>query len=249
MCIGALGGRRIILEKTVNSGSQFYDYNGNFSIIMLAVVDADYKFIYVDVGASSRVSAGGVWNRCSMNRALEMEDNILNIPQIDNLPFSDKQCPFVLVGDDAFPLKAYLMRPYAEKELTDECRIFNYHLSRARKTSENAFGILSARFQVFKSPIRTSPTKAKDIALAALTLHNYLRVCSKESYTPADILAWEDVQNAKLLPGQLHQHPLGSLESLPLIARGHAREAKQIREKFKEYFNKEGRVPWQEKMC
>lgn len=249
MCIGALDGKRILLEKPANSGSQYYDYKGHFSMILLAVVDADYKFIYVDVGACGRASDGGVWDRCSMKQALELEDNVLHLPHSDHLPFSDKQCPFVLVGDDAFPLKSYLMKPYPGRELTDECRIFNYRLSRARRTSENAFGILAARFRVFRSPIRVSPTKAKDVALAAITLHNYLRVCSKETYVPPNMVDREDIPNARLIQGQWRQYPHGGLERLPLLARGHAREAKQVRDTFKEYFMREGRVAWQERMC
>lgn len=249
MCIGALDGKRILLQKPNNTGSEFYDYKGHFSMIMLAVVDANYKFIYVDVGACGRASDGGVWDRCSLKKALEMEDNVLNIPQRDTLPFSDKQCPFVLVGDEAFPLKSHLMKPFPGKDLTHECRIFNYRLSRARRTSENAFGILSSRFQIFRTPIRTSPANAKDIALAAVTLHNYLRASSKDSYVPPDMLDREDIQNVQFHPGQWRQHPRNGLERLPLLARGHAREAKDARNKFKDYFNQEGRVPWQDTMC
>ncbi|XP_045129971.1 uncharacterized protein LOC123515455 [Portunus trituberculatus] len=107
MCIGALDGKRVLVQKPANSGSKFYDYKGHFSMILLAVVDADYKFIYVDVGACGRASDGGVWDRCSLKRALEAQDNVLHIPQCNTLPFSDKQCPFILVGDDTFPLKSH----------------------------------------------------------------------------------------------------------------------------------------------
>ena len=150
---------------------------------------------------------------------------------------------------EAFPLKSHLMKPYPGRQMTNENRIFNYRLSRARRTSENAFGILASRFQVFRSPIRASPTTTKDIALAAVTLHNYLRVCSKESDVPPDMLDREDIQNVKLLPGQWRQHPHNALERLPQVGRGHAQQAKEVRDKFREYFNNEGRVHWQERMC
>ncbi|XP_045111040.1 uncharacterized protein LOC123504521 [Portunus trituberculatus] len=204
MCIGALDGKRVLVQKPANSSSKFYDYKGHFSMILLAMVDADYKFIYVDVGACGRASDGGVWDRCSLKRALEGQNNVLHIPQCNTLPFSDKQCPFVLVGDDAFPLKSHLMKPYPGKQLSKEQIIFNYRLFRARKTSENAFGILGSRFQVCRTPIRSSPTTVKDIVLSAVTLHNYLRVCSKESYIPPDMLDREDIQNVELHRGQWH---------------------------------------------
>ncbi|XP_045116824.1 uncharacterized protein LOC123507728 [Portunus trituberculatus] len=61
MCIGVLDGKRVLISKPPCSGSEYYDYKGHFSLIMMALVDADYKFMYVDVGASGRASDAGVW--------------------------------------------------------------------------------------------------------------------------------------------------------------------------------------------
>jgi hypothetical protein len=57
--------------------------------------------------------------------------------------------PYVMVGDEAFPLKPYLLKPYnANKIRGDESKkIFNYRVSRARRISENAFGILHQKFE------------------------------------------------------------------------------------------------------
>ena len=52
--------------------------------------------------------------------------------------------PYCLVGDEGFPLHAYLIRTYPGKGLSEERHIFNYRLSRARRTIENAFGIFAA---------------------------------------------------------------------------------------------------------
>ena len=57
--------------------------------------------------------------------------------------------------------------------------MYNYRLSRARRTSENAFGILAGRFQIFKKPINTSEN-VKDIVLATVVLHNYLQENASE---------------------------------------------------------------------
>lgn len=49
--------------------------------------------------------------------------------------------PYVLIGDEEYPLKLYLLRPYPGKQLDcDEKRVFNYYLSRARRVIENSFG-------------------------------------------------------------------------------------------------------------
>ena len=104
-------------------------------------------------------SDGGVFKNCSIYEALER--NKLNIPEPTRLSGSRFIVPYVLVTDDAFALSKYLMKPYSQTGLTTENRVFNYRLSRARQTVENAFGILANRFRVFMTPISLCPEKVK----------------------------------------------------------------------------------------
>lgn len=53
--------------------------------------------------------------------------------------------PFVIVGDDIFGLKTYLMKPYPGRGLTESRQVFNYRLSRCRRIIENTFGIYTVR--------------------------------------------------------------------------------------------------------
>ena len=98
--------------------------------MLLVLVDADYKFIYLDVGCNGRISDGGVFRNASLSKALE--ENDLNIPAARCLPGGDEALPFVVVADDAFPLKSYLIKTYHHRHLTIEQQSFNYQLSRAR---------------------------------------------------------------------------------------------------------------------
>ena len=95
-----------------------------------------------------------------------------------------KKMPFVIVGDSAFPLTENIMKPYPAKDLTDIRRIFNYRLSRFRRISENAFGILVNRFRIFSKRIDLEPNTVVIIVRAALVLHNLLMSKSTESYSP-----------------------------------------------------------------
>ena len=49
-CIGTLDGKHIIMQAPQNSESLFFNYKGTFSLVLMALVDACYKFIYVDIG-------------------------------------------------------------------------------------------------------------------------------------------------------------------------------------------------------
>jgi len=51
----------------------------------------------------------------------------------------------------------------------------NFRLSLARRTSENPFGLIVNRFEIFRSPLRFDPDDATTIILAACCLHNMLR--------------------------------------------------------------------------
>jgi hypothetical protein len=71
-------------------------------VILLAIVDANYKFIYTDVGTNGRVNDALVFSKSTCNEALQT--NTLNLPTEGVFP-----------GDDAFPLRKNLMKPYSMK--------------------------------------------------------------------------------------------------------------------------------------
>ena len=137
-----MDGWHLQLKRPCNSGSHYFDYKSSFSIVLLALVDVDYKFLYVDVGCNSRISDGGVFRNPSLSNASSL--NTLDIPLSDS-----ESLLYVVVADDTFPLKTYIVKPYAFKNLCSEKKFFKYHLSRAHRVVEYAFGILANRFRVF----------------------------------------------------------------------------------------------------
>ncbi|EDO41939.1 predicted protein [Nematostella vectensis] len=92
--------------------------------------------------------------------------------------------------------------PSCQRNLTEEQRIFNYRISRARRISENVFGILASRFRVFLSALCVKPDSAFDIVLEALAFHNYLRSTIPGRYTPPGSTDTES-DNGELSQGTL----------------------------------------------
>ena len=238
-----MDGKHINIKQPKNSGSYFFNCKGTFSIVLLALVDANYKFIYVDIGCNGRTSDGGVFRNSSLSTAID--ENILNIPPPRKVGAS--VLPYVIVADDAFPLKQNLVKPYPLRNLSLESRITNYRISRARRISENAFGIMANRFRVFLSPLQLSPKNVEKVTLASCVLHNFLRDKAPAEYAPPFSFDREDLESGEIHLGDWRCS--SELENLNISGRNtYIKTAKEVRDGFSEYFNSpEGSVPWQEK--
>ncbi|XP_022197965.1 protein ANTAGONIST OF LIKE HETEROCHROMATIN PROTEIN 1 [Nilaparvata lugens] len=229
-CVGAVDGKHVVIKKPNKSGSSYFNYKHTFSVVLLATVDADYKFITVDVGAMGRFSDGSLFSSSALGKKL-MKGNLL-LPEPKLIPSIDNPVPYVLVGDEAFPLSVNLMRPYPRRNVTGnyQHQIFNARLSRARQPVECAFGILASRFRIFRRPFESKVDTVTDVVKATCVIHNYLR----ESV----IVSNEDFEDIERLP----QNQLLALRGCRIRR---ASNAFTIREQFTKYFNNFGAVPWQ----
>lgn len=242
--IGAIDGKHIAMKAPKDSGTVYHNYKGFFSIILLALVDADYKFLWVDVGANGSTSDCAVFNQSDLKAALQSDT--LGLPPPKALPGDDTDISHFVIGDDAFPLRKWMMKPFASRNLTDEERIFNYRLSRARRVVENAFGILANRFRCLLSTLQQKPETVKSIVLATVCLHNLMRI------------RYPGVQNALVdREGEDHQVVPGAWRDEQVLVevdnvRGptsETRRGKRQRLLLKHFVNSEaGAVPWQRDM-
>lgn len=242
-CIGSIDGKHVNLVKPINSGSHYYNYKGTYSIVLMAIANANYEFIMVDVGANGRVSDGGVIRNTSFWNLFE--DKLLNIPEPKELPNTNEKYPFVFVADEAFQLRENLMKPYNRHVLNDQRRIFNYRLSRARRIIENVFGILASRFKILKKPMNLSPDKARTVVMTCCYLHNLL--IKQKSYIQRGEVDIEDTATGNIEPGSWRDD--SQILELQRSRAGNATlMAKQVRDDFCEYFNTVGAVSWQDRM-
>ena len=73
----------------------------------MAIVGQDYRFICVDIGGYGKNSDGGIFD--SSNMGQRFEAGLMNIPKDKPLPGQNESCSHVLIGDEAFVLKPYLI--------------------------------------------------------------------------------------------------------------------------------------------
>ena len=97
-CIGAIDGKHIMIQCSRNSGSLFFNYKSDFSIVLLAVASADYRFVMVDIGAYGSSNDSGVLNHTALFKCLKNKN--LGIPSSKQLPNDTKETrvPHVLLG-------------------------------------------------------------------------------------------------------------------------------------------------------
>lgn len=172
-CIGSIDGKHIRVKCPKNSGSMYYNYKQFFSIVLLAIVDANYRFMLIYIGAYGKDSDGGVLHNSKIYHRIEK--GTLKVPNTKLLPNTTNMAPFVFIGDEAFPLREHLLRPFPKKQLGDEDKsYYNYRLSRARMTVECAFGIAASKFRILQKSIETKIENADHIVKAICILHNMI---------------------------------------------------------------------------
>lgn len=100
-----------------------------FSIVLLAHVDAQYKFLVIDIGAYGKNSDREILSNSNLGKAIEI--NKLNILNNQYLPDANEKLLLVIIEDEAFPFKKYLLKPYPEPQMYEDQwkKIFNGRLS------------------------------------------------------------------------------------------------------------------------
>ena len=125
---GALDGKHVALKKPKNSGALYHNYKGFFSIVMLALLDGQYRFRWVDAGTAGSCSDAQIFNACQLKRRIE--DGRIGFPDPAPITQGGRDVPYFILADDAFALKTWLMKPNGRRMLTREEKIANYRISR-----------------------------------------------------------------------------------------------------------------------
>ena len=150
-------------------------YKGFYSAVLLALVDADYRF-------NGCCSDPQIFNGCQLMQ--NIMDGTIGFPDADLLPGDDRDMPYLIVADDAFALRTWLMKPISGRKLNDQHCIFSYRLSRARRVVENAFRILANHFRclLMLTTMAKEPHSVTSVVLACVTLQNIIRTCYRADH-------------------------------------------------------------------
>ena len=156
-CWGAIYGCHIPIQCPPGGEEackEYHNFKNFFSIVMMAIVDAAARFMWVSVGFPGNSHDSIIFQSTQLWSDI-MEKKV--IPEISQNIQGTDIYPMIL-GDSAFPFRIWLMKPYSNAVLSAE----QHYYSRARMVSE----------RVLYRKSSCQPDAVKCIALACVVLHN-----------------------------------------------------------------------------
>jgi hypothetical protein len=212
MCVGALDGTHIAIKPPLGYEIDYYNYKKHHSITMLAAVNSDLLFTYVNVGGPGRCNDSSIFSRSTLSQIIEDPIYENHFMMMNNTRI---QCH--LIADSAFSLNKTLIKPFAERpNMPRQHSKFNYRLSRARCSVERAFGALKNRFRLLHKKIEFKLNNITNMIKAATILHN---LCIM--YGDKDEVDWD-------IPNTVHKKPSCNI---------HTNDGTDVREALVNYFS------------
>ena len=137
-------------------------------------MDGDSKFLWVDMGAAGSTSDDQIFKHTNLRH--KIEDGSIGFPDSESLGIGGPKVNFFIFGEDVFPLKLWLMRPYSSRSMDFKEMVFNYRIRRGRTVVESAFGMLTSRFRIFQRPLQQELPVVNRVVMAYIVLHSLLKI-------------------------------------------------------------------------
>jgi hypothetical protein len=195
---------------------------------MLCWVDANFKFISVNVGAYGKTFDGSIFK----NSNLEKKWSSKSMPPSKRLPASDETSSHTAIGHEAFPLHTYLMRPHSrDKARGNEEKGIQTSIKPRAKCCRKCVWNLVRKYRIFEHGTCMCHEHKNSVEFAPFPPSNYLRneTCQ---WTDSDL-------NIRISDRR-------GLEYLEWIVANAVPSAMEVRDWYRHYFNSDvGSVQWQ----
>ena len=186
-----------------------YNYKGFFFLVLLALVDAEYRFLWINCGSSGSCSDAQIFNRSLLRE--KIKDGSLGLPAPEPLGEGGPDLRYFLLGDDAFALMPWMVKPYSRRQLTREERIANYRITRDRGVVEYTFGILVRSFRVLLGTMEQRPRIVRDIMFTCVVLRNMMRTHqgrADRAPNPGNDVVAQQIGQEMYVPNENYRNPL-----------------------------------------
>ncbi|CAM4462684.1 unnamed protein product [Lepidochelys olivacea] len=183
-CGGAIDGTHIPILAPEHQAGEYINRKGYFSIVLQALVDHKGRFTNINVGWPGKVHDARIFRNSGLFQKLQ-EGTFFPDQKIT---VGDVEMPICILGDPAYPLMPWLMKPYTSS-LDSSQELFNYRLSKCRMVVECAFGRLKARWRSLLTRLDLSETNIPTVITACCVLHN---ICERRVHEEIDKVIGRD---------------------------------------------------------
>ena len=175
--VGCLDGCHIPVKAPESHPEDYVNRKGFHSLILQGLVDANYLFLDICVGWPGKVHDVCLFRNSPLYTSVCSGSFNATVYQT----ISGVRVPPLILGDAAYPLKDWLMKPYVDHgNLSHEDIIVNNHLSITRVVVENAFGRLKGRFNSIGKRQDLNASNCCTITAACCVLHNFCELMKEE---------------------------------------------------------------------
>ncbi|KAG5893979.1 hypothetical protein JTB14_006582 [Gonioctena quinquepunctata] len=182
--IGAIDCCNIKFKAPAEHQDSYTDRKMQHSIKLQGIVISHKIFTNIMVGFPGSAHDSRVLNNSGIFIDIEQNGQYRKYFPLDD---------YHIVGDSAYPLKKWLMKPYTwNGALNDSKRRFNNALSRTRIVVEHTFGLLKSRWRILGYVNVNSVEKAVKIITACCILHNFCYINNDLWNEPLPPLEVED---------------------------------------------------------
>ena len=141
--VAAVDGCHVPIIGPEQSPDDYINWKGFHSLILQGLVDFEYRFLDICVGWPGKVHDARVFKTLQCLLCVVLELSSRPTCQFSSVMISGVRVPPLVLGDSAYALSEWLMKPYTDRgNLSPDEIIFNIKHSTTRVVVENAFGRL-----------------------------------------------------------------------------------------------------------
>ncbi|CAG2103195.1 unnamed protein product [Medioppia subpectinata] len=170
MAVGCIDAIHFPIQTPKEQAHYFCNYKGWYSVVALAVSDANSKVYYVNAGIPGDCSDSGAFSQTDIFKQC---DKFTLFPKSSRRFNNNTLVNYHLLGDSAFQLKPWLIKPYLyEYNMPRDQVHFNKHHDKARSVIHTAFDRVKARWRRLSTPMDFKLEQISDVIIVAFAMNN-----------------------------------------------------------------------------
>ncbi|CAM4574825.1 unnamed protein product [Lepidochelys kempii] len=166
-CGGVIDGIHIPILAPEHQGSEYINRKKYFSMVLQALMDHKGHFTNINLGWPGKVHDARIFRNSGLFQQLQQGTYFPD----QKITVGDVEMPIVILGDSAYPLMPWLMKPYTGT-LDSSQELFNYRLSKSRMVVECAFGRLKGHWRSLLTRSDLNETNIPIVITCYYPLHN-----------------------------------------------------------------------------